>query len=498
MAKFVTFKVCKDESVPYPPLLGDDFERAQVSAVFGASSANTAAAAATKGGKAGKGAAVTASASTAQVKASSAAAAAAAAEDAADAAEAGAQAKSAASADGDTTAFHALDPNALPLMDANAAKQAVLFADMVVLVAREVPFEPIAFVIRSGGGVALGESFLTVEQAKSTKFTHQVVDRHALLSYLPSRTYVQPQWVVDSFNERHLLPTEPYAAGAKLPPHLSPFVNDERVGYVPEQRNVLRKWVGLAPIREGAQVSLKREPTAEEAAEAQDQEDEAEYRKGIQAEVRAARNESRLIDAAEKKQQAAKDRKNAKKELAKPADAATATKAKAQQAKQQAQDDDDDDDEEEEEDGEEFEFQASDMESGDEGAGSDDDVEIDGDVDGVDNDDDDDSEDELDDEEAETTAAGANDDEDDDDEDDEDGTEHAKAPRPNTFNQRNSERELAKMMLKRRHSYIINEKDRKKKLSAQKAQVLQVKRDAHAAGVENPDLPKVHRKRFRK
>merc|ERR1712083_382349 len=56
------------------------------------------------------------------------------------------------------------------------------------------------------------------------------------------RFYVQPQWVFDSINHRDMLAVHKYFVGEPLPPHLSPFISEERrVGdYVPpEEKEML-------------------------------------------------------------------------------------------------------------------------------------------------------------------------------------------------------------------------------------------------------------------
>jgi pescadillo protein len=48
-----------------------------------------------------------------------------------------------------------------------------------------------------------------------------------------SREFVQPQWILDCANFQFLLPIAKYGVGATLPPHLSPWVDDEEEGYKP-------------------------------------------------------------------------------------------------------------------------------------------------------------------------------------------------------------------------------------------------------------------------
>ncbi|OQV16181.1 Pescadillo-like protein [Hypsibius exemplaris] len=126
-------------------------------------------------------------------------------------------------------------------------KLAALFAGKKFYLNREVPREPLVFIIRACGGecswdrnTAFGATFDENDSAVS----YQIVDRPIeKKNQLINRYYLQPQWVFDSINAREVLPIEPYLPGQKLPPHLSPFV--DATGYQPSRETVI-----LPPITE--------------------------------------------------------------------------------------------------------------------------------------------------------------------------------------------------------------------------------------------------------
>merc|ERR1719191_1476485 len=138
---------------------------------------------------------------------------------------------------------------------AETSRKKAVFRNLKVFINREVPFRPIYFTLLCGGAKGVGweraESPFGVDDKD---VTHQIVDRPpAHLDMKEGREYVQPQWVLDSFNCGCALPVAPYAPGKAPPPHLSPFVDDAAEGYVPRQREVLNALVtDLAPPSKGA------------------------------------------------------------------------------------------------------------------------------------------------------------------------------------------------------------------------------------------------------
>lgn len=109
---------------------------------------------------------------------------------------------------------------------------------------REVPREPLVFLIRCFGGKVSWDRTLfpgaTFDETDEI-ITHQIVDRPIISKKYISRDYIQPQYVFDCVNQRQLLPTNKYFIGAVLPPHLSPFVDPNREDiYIPVEEKALK------------------------------------------------------------------------------------------------------------------------------------------------------------------------------------------------------------------------------------------------------------------
>lgn len=114
-----------------------------------------------------------------------------------------------------------------------------LFSGLKIFINREVPRESLCFTIRSFSGEVSWDKNLfpgATFDENDESITHQIVDRDSVPVKYVNRYYVQPQWVFDCINARTLLPVQNYFIGAKLPPHLSPFVEETSGDYVPPEK----------------------------------------------------------------------------------------------------------------------------------------------------------------------------------------------------------------------------------------------------------------------
>ncbi|KAK4369313.1 hypothetical protein RND71_013105 [Anisodus tanguticus] len=116
-----------------------------------------------------------------------------------------------------------------------------LFKDIKFFLSREVPRESLLFVIPAFGGIVSWDGEGAPFKETDQSITHQIVDRPTQGHKFLSREYVQPQWIYDCVNARILLPVEEYVVGRIPPPHLSPFVDNEAEGYVPEYAETIKR-----------------------------------------------------------------------------------------------------------------------------------------------------------------------------------------------------------------------------------------------------------------
>ena len=155
-----------------------------------------------------------------------------------------------------------------------------LYKGMKIFLSREIPREPLVFMIRALGGevswdktVAPGSTF----QVDDTSVTHQICDRprDSIDMKHINRFYVQPQWIFDNINRRELLPVHKYFVGEPLPPHLSPFISEERrVGdYMPPEEKEL---LGLIEKKKDEDEAENEEKSDEEDDDDDGEEEEEE------------------------------------------------------------------------------------------------------------------------------------------------------------------------------------------------------------------------------
>jgi pescadillo protein len=130
-------------------------------------------------------------------------------------------------------------------LDDEAMKRRRLFAGFTFYLSREVPRGYLELISLAFGAKVGWEGANSPIGATDPSITHHIVDRPQLLSSydsLPkSREFVQPQWILDCTNFMFLLPIDKYGVGKSLPPHLSPWVDNDEEGYKPAYAEVIEK-----------------------------------------------------------------------------------------------------------------------------------------------------------------------------------------------------------------------------------------------------------------
>uniref|UniRef100_A0A8C0VRL0 Pescadillo homolog n=1 Tax=Cyanistes caeruleus TaxID=156563 RepID=A0A8C0VRL0_CYACU len=161
------------------------------------------------------------------------------------------------------------------LMDAKKKEQEALekhkklFEGLRFFLNREVPREPLAFVIRSFGGQVSWDKSLCIGatyDAADPSITHHIIDRPRVDKQVVGRYYLQPQWVFDSVNAKLCLPVADYFPGVLLPPHLSPFVTEKEGDYIPPEK------LKLLALQRGENPGAGNEESEEEEEEEEEEE----------------------------------------------------------------------------------------------------------------------------------------------------------------------------------------------------------------------------------
>uniref|UniRef100_A0A7S3JZ61 Pescadillo homolog n=1 Tax=Aureoumbra lagunensis TaxID=44058 RepID=A0A7S3JZ61_9STRA len=91
-----------------------------------------------------------------------------------------------------------------------------IFSHLRFALSRETKYSWLEFLLKSAGAQLVDDP---------SKATHFVTDRANPQPVPNGVEQIQPQWIVDSFNNKRCLPIYRYAPGTVLPPHLSPFVD---------------------------------------------------------------------------------------------------------------------------------------------------------------------------------------------------------------------------------------------------------------------------------
>ncbi|NWH74918.1 PESC protein, partial [Piaya cayana] len=155
-------------------------------------------------------------------------------------------------------------------------KHKKLFEGLRFFLNREVPREPLAFVIRCFGGQVSWDKSLCIGatyDVNDLSITHQIVDRPRVENQVVGRYYLQPQWVFDSVNAKMCLPVAEYFPGVLLPPHLSPFVTEQEGDYIPPEK---LKLLAMQRGENPGDARLREESEEEEEEEEEEDDNEKE------------------------------------------------------------------------------------------------------------------------------------------------------------------------------------------------------------------------------
>lgn len=172
-------------------------------------------------------------------------------------------------------------PGVASEVDDETVKRRRLFEGLVFFFSREIPRGYLELVCLSYGAKVGWEAEDSPISIKDPSITHHVVDRPKIPSSyesLPkSREFIQPQWILDSANFMFLLPIAKYAVGVSLPPHLSPWVDNEEEGYKPAYAEEIEKLKNGESLEEREMEEASSDVDEMEQNEEEEDEEEASH-----------------------------------------------------------------------------------------------------------------------------------------------------------------------------------------------------------------------------
>lgn len=179
-------------------------------------------------------------------------------------------------------------PGGATSIDEDALKRKRLFAGLTFYLSREVPRGYLELLCLAFGAKVGWEGPNSPIESNDRSITHHIVDRPKLPSsydsFPKSREYVQPQWILDCTNFMFLLPIAKYAVGTALPPHLSPWVDNEEEGYKPAYSEEIERLKNGESIEdmETEEIEEEEEPEVEDEEDSEEEHEEEEEEEEVE------------------------------------------------------------------------------------------------------------------------------------------------------------------------------------------------------------------------
>jgi pescadillo len=201
-------------------------------------------------------------------------------------------------------------------LDDDGVQRKRLFAGLVFYLSREVPRGYLELVILAFGGQVgwEGDEKNSPIAMNDPRITHHVVDRPQMpASYgaLPkSREFIQPQWIVDCANFMFLLPIAKYAAGAVLPPHLSPWVDNDEEGYKPAYAEEIERLKNGEELMDEDETEIEPAVVEKRTAETSSDDDDSSEGEDQEDEMSTADQEENEANASDEEAETEAQRKS--------------------------------------------------------------------------------------------------------------------------------------------------------------------------------------------